>query len=166
MNDDEYVADVDEQDQAVHPVEPRSTWAVDPDDAWADLLRNLGYHGTVREAGDGRIEVTSSTGDVVTVLVTRAQWAEVWAHEGDDFFHDLLGPRASDETFVVFHRGDLARSVRERLPPVASIASRLLADDMRCRYDEAIARDPNAQVGWFAYPPGEGPSDQARSRPG
>lgn len=132
---------------------PPAPVVMDPDSAWDDLLRNLGYHGSVREAGDGRVEVTERDGDVFTVLVTREQWARVWAHEGDDMFHDLLGPRAEDETFVVFHQDDLVRSVREELPPVASTIGWELAANMRRRYEEAIARDPDAQVGWFAYPP-------------
>jgi hypothetical protein len=120
-----------------------STPSIDPDRAWADLLRNLGYHGTVREVGDGRLEVTEHDGEVFTLQVTRKQWAQVWAHVSDDYFHDLLGPRSEDETFVVFHRDDLARSVREALPPVRSTAFERLIEERR-------AANPDATFGWFA----------------
>lgn len=53
----------------------------------------------------------------------------------------------------MFHRGDLHRSVREELPPVPSIKFRLLSERMRSSYEEAIARDPDAQVGWYAGRP-------------
>jgi len=137
---------------------------LDPDDAWADLRRNLGYHGTVREIDDGRLEVTSSNGDVFTVVVTREQWAEVWAHETDDFFHDLLGPRHRDEVYVVFHRGDLVASVREQLPPVASLEFRELHERMLRLRDETLARDPNADFGWYAVRP-DGSKDRFRDAP-
>jgi hypothetical protein len=134
------------------------------DRAWADLLRNLGHHGSVREIGDGRLEVVPRGGDVFTVVVTREQWAEVRAHESDDFFHDLLGPRHRDEGFVVFHRGDLVCSVREQLPPVPSIEFRLETERMRRQYAEAIARNPDAQLGWFAYRP-DGTTDRFSDHP-
>lgn len=152
-------------ERAVHQVTRGWTDPVlDPDAAWDDLLRNLAYHGTVHEVAAGRIEVTDEDGDVLTVVVTREQWAEVWAHESDDFFHDLLGPRHRDETFVVFHRGDLVASVREQLPPVESLEFRKLHERMLRSREEAVADDPNAKFGWYAVRP-DGSQDWFRDAP-
>jgi hypothetical protein len=93
---------------------------------WPVLIEHLGHEGTVRELPSGRIEVTQirggRTGEVLTVLLTPAQWELVMRrHVGpvpSDYFADLLGPRERNELFLVFWDGDLERSVREALPPV------------------------------------------------
>ncbi len=62
------------------------------------------------------------------------------------FFGDLLGPRQEDETFVVFYDGDLARSTREKLPPVRGRA-------FESKIAHARAKHPDAEFGWYAYRP-------------
>jgi len=117
---------------------------------WQILLGALKDEGTVRQVAPGRIELHDSGGSVVTVLVSPDQWERVlfdhaWG-DVDLYLADLLGPRQEDETFVVFYNGDLARSTREKLPPVRGRAfDRKVA--------EARDKHPDAQFGWYAYPP-------------
>jgi hypothetical protein len=116
---------------------------------WRLLLAALGSEGDVRELGPGRVEVEVD-GSVLTVVVTPDQWEQVLReHAGADpelYFADLLGPRQEDELFVVFYAGDLARSVREELPPVRGRA-------FERRVAEVLEDNPDAQLGWHAHPP-------------
>lgn len=119
---------------------------------WQILLDALRHDGQVREVAPGRIELHDS-GTVVTLVISADQWERVLIdHAWDDvdlYFAELLGPRQVDEAFVVFYNGDLARSTREKLPPVRSRAlERML--------EQARAEDPDAQFRWVAYGP-EGP---------
>ena len=117
---------------------------------WQILLGALGDEGSVREVAPGRVELQVSGGAVVTVVVSPDQWERVlagpaWGEVGL-YFAELLGPRQEDEQFVVFYNGALARSTREKLPPVRGRAfERLMA--------QARADDPDALFGWYAHPP-------------
>jgi hypothetical protein len=117
---------------------------------WQTLLGALRDEGTVREVAPGRIELRYSAGAVVTVVVTPDQWEMVLAHRAwgdvDMYIAELLGPRDGDETYVVFYDGDLVRSTREKLPPVRGRARER-------RLAETRAKDPDGQLGWFAYGP-------------
>ena len=132
---------VGDQDRPVLP--PR-------DAQWQIFLGALGDEGAVREVADGRIELQVSGGSVVTVVVSPDQWERVlagpaWGEVGL-YFAELFGSRQEDEEFVVFYNGALARSTREKLPPVRGRAfERMMA--------EARADDPDAQFGWYAHPP-------------
>jgi hypothetical protein len=116
---------------------------------WQILLGALRDEGTVREGASGRIELHCSGGVVVTVVVSPDQWERVLVDHAwgdvDMYFSELLGPRQEDETYVVFFKGDLVRSTREKLPPVRGRA-------LERRLAEARAKHPDAQFGWFAYP--------------
>jgi len=120
------------------------------DAQWQIFLGALGDEGAVREVAPGRIEIHVSGGAVVTVVVSPDQWERVlagpaWGEVGL-YFAELLGPRQEDEEFVVFYNGALARSTREKMPPVRGRAfQRMMA--------KARDHDPDAQFGWFAHPP-------------
>ena len=124
--------------------------ALPPRDAqWQILLKALEVEGVVREVAAGRIELQDSGGTVVTVVVSPDQWERVLTGSAWDdvglYLHELLGPRQEDETFLVFDKGSLARSTREKLPPVRGRAfERMMA--------ETRADDPDAQFGWYAHP--------------
>ena len=95
---------------------------------WQILLAALGSHREVREVAPDRIELREPEGDAVTVVVSPDQWERVLLdHAWTDvemYLDELIEPREEDETFVVFYKGDLARSTREELPPVRSRAKR------------------------------------------
>jgi hypothetical protein len=125
-------------------------WLVPARDVqWRLLLDGLAAEGgpTV-EVSPGRIEVRIADSDgcveagspVVTVILTADQWEDVLMERGsgqvDMYVAELLGPRDSDELFVVFYRGDLVRSIREELPPVRG----------RARARRFAAQGPG---GWF-----------------
>jgi hypothetical protein len=117
---------------------------------WKSLLGALRREGEVREVAPGMIELHESGRSVLTVVVSRAEWERVlldhaWG-DVDLYIAELLGPRQEDETFVVFYNGDLARSTRQRLPPVRGRA-------FERRFEEARGEQPDAQFGWYAYPP-------------
>jgi hypothetical protein len=106
----------------------------------------------VTELAPGRIEVRPSEGDPFTVVVTHDQWEDVlrnhaWA-DPELYIAELLGPRDEDETYVVFYDGDLARSTREKLPPVRGRA-------FERRLAELRVEDPDARPGWYAHSPEE-----------
>jgi hypothetical protein len=129
----------------------RNLPALPPRDAqWQILLKALGDEGAVREVAAGRIELQDSGGTVVTVVVSPDQWERVLAAPAWDdvglYLHELLGPRQEDETFLAFYKGSLARSTREKLPPVRGRA-------FERKMAEARADDPDAQFGWYAHPP-------------
>jgi hypothetical protein len=112
-------------------------------------LATHGTHGTPTEVAYARIELRDASA-AVTILVMPEQWEQVVAkHAGNDiamYLDELLAPRQDDERFVVFFDGDLARSTREKLPPVRGQAiARRLADHR--------AAHPSAEVGWFAHTP-------------
>ena len=117
------------------------------------LVDALAGEGTVREVAPGRLELHGSGRGVVTVVVSPDQWEQVLLDHAsgdvDMYFADLLGPRHEDELFVVHYRGDLRRSIREKLPPVRSTA-------LERRFQELRASHPDAQFGWFARHPSEG----------
>jgi hypothetical protein len=131
----------DDQDRPLLP--PREA-------QWQILLGALADEGAVREVAPGRIELQDSGGTVVTVVVSPDQWERVlagpaWGDVGL-YLAELLGPRQEDEEFLVFYNGALARSTREKLPPVRGRAfERMMA--------EARADDPDPQFGWYAHPP-------------
>jgi hypothetical protein len=116
---------------------------------WQMPLGALADEGAVREVAPGRIELHVPGGTVVTVVVSPEQWERVlagpaWGEVGL-YFAELLGTRQEDEEFLVFNNGALARSTREKLPPVRGTAfERMMA--------EARADDPDAQFGWYAHP--------------
>lgn len=120
---------------------------------WQILVDALSCEGTVREVAPGRIELRDSDGDVVTVVVSPDQWERVLADHAwgdvDMFFADLLGPRQGDETFVVFYKGDLFRSTREKLPPVRG-------RELERQVANVLAENPGAQLSWHAYSPQRG----------
>jgi hypothetical protein len=125
----------------------------DRDAQWQMLLDGLGTEGAVREISPGRIEVTldadETEEEIVTVLVTPEQWEQILLRHWNllDYFGELLGPRESDERFLVFWDGNLERSIREDLPPV--------------RPWRPMRVSPGG--GWFAYSPdsaGRDPGDQ------
>lgn len=93
---------------------------------WQILLDALASEGTAVEVAPGRIEVRKPEGGLLTAIVSPDQWEQVLAeHAAGDtwmFFADLLGPRLSDEQYVVFYQGDLVCSTREKLPPVRGSA--------------------------------------------
>jgi hypothetical protein len=126
---------------------------------WQLLLTGLTDIGTVRDVAPGRITVEDHDGAVCTVLITPDQWDVVLRdHAAGDvpmYFCELYAPGADDETFLVFYRGDLHRSTRERLPPVRSTA------DLRA-IERALAENPGAGIGWFAYPPSHDPREDPR----
>lgn len=115
---------------------------------WQILLAALTDEGTVREVSVGRIELHDSGGGVVTVVVSPDEWERVLVDHAwgdvDLYFADLLGPRQTDETYLVFYNGDLARSIREELPPVRGRA-------LEHRFAAVRADQPDAQLGWYAY---------------
>jgi len=93
----------------------------------------------------------------LTVIVTPDQWEQVLVGEGDDpgwYVDELLGPRADDETFLVFYDGALCRSTRAKLPPVRSTLEQRRIAELRA--------DPDRQVAWFAYPPDRPPPAAGR----
>lgn len=119
----------------------------DRDEQWQALLGELSSSGAVRELAPGRIEVREPEGATVTVVVSPEQWEQVLRGRVsvDEDLEVLLGSRQEDETFVVFYRGDLVLSTREKLPPVRS---RWLEDLVA----EARRADPDATFGWYAHP--------------
>jgi hypothetical protein len=102
---------------------------------WRLLLDGLAAEaGPAVEVAPGRIEVriadrddrADADSEVVTVIVTPDQWEDVLAAHGSRnvgmYVAERLGPRDSDEHFVVYYGGDLVRSIREELPPVRGTA--------------------------------------------
>lgn len=116
---------------------------------WRILLDALRHQGPAREVAPGRFELLHS-GVVVTVAISADQWERVLTDHArgdvDLYFDEMLGPREEDETFVVFYNGDLARSTREKLPPVRSRA-------WERTIQQAQVEDPDAQLGWVESPP-------------
>jgi hypothetical protein len=121
------------------------------EEQWQLLLDALRGEGEVREVALGRIELRVGDEVLITVVVSADEWERVLAEHAfgdvEMYIGELLGPRDEDETFLVFYRGDLVRSVREELPPVRGRA-----------FERRIARfraeHPDAEFGWFAYRPG------------
>jgi hypothetical protein len=125
------------------------------EEQWRVLLGELSAAGTVHEVGPGRIEVRElehPDQTLRTVVVTPEEWEQVVTEQGwvdlDIYIGGVFSPRDDDETFVVFWRGELARSVREELPPVRGRA-------LERRVAQLRAENPDAVLGWFAYPPGD-----------
>ena len=111
---------------------------------------------------DGRLFY--GRGEATTEIVTTpAQWSALTVQPSGpvltllwrywDEMCEMLESGDADERFLVLDKGSFWRSVRRELPPVRGTAGWEEAKRMRRRYDEAIARDPNAQVGWFAVRP-------------
>lgn len=124
---------------------------------WDGLLAELGSRGSAREIAPGCIEMTMNDDpgeppQVLTVLVTRAQWAEFVRQGSHDYlyFDELIGPREDDEVFVVFTGGCFVRSIREKLPPVHGGVA------IERRLAEIRAEHPEAKGGWFAFEPPAG----------
>ena len=96
------------------------------EEQWRLLVAALSAEGVAREVVPGRIEFETSDGPVVTIVVSAAQWEVVLReHAWGDvelYVAELLGPRRADEVFVVFHEGELWRSIREKVPPVRGTA--------------------------------------------
>jgi hypothetical protein len=99
---------------------------------WRLLLDALADEGEVRTVGPGRLEVAITTDaesspQLVTVVVTADEWEEVLLDDGalhdlSLYFADLIGPIDEDETYIVFYKGGLHRSTREKRPPVSGTA--------------------------------------------
>jgi hypothetical protein len=125
---------------------------------WRLLLDALGEEeGVPVTVAPGRIEVRAAGAEPerppeLTLLVTPDQWEDVLVdHVGADldvslYVAEMLSGRDEDEDFVVFYRGDLARSIREELPPVRGRA-----------FERRIARireeHPGVTFAWAAFTP-------------
>lgn len=103
----------------------------DRETQWGWLLEGLADEGEVRQVAPDRIEVDieqpegpgPAYGPLLTVVLTPEQWEDVLRGEAlalgaDLYLGELLGPRDPDETFVVFYKGTLCMSTREKLPPI------------------------------------------------
>ena len=81
-------------------------------------------------------------------VVSPDQWERVLVHHAwgdvDMYFADLFGPRQEDETFVVSYNGDLARSAREKLPPVRRRALKRKVAEARQTSRRAVVTVPSS----------------------
>lgn len=138
------------------------------DEAWRWLLDRPGVHER-----DGRLHYARERA-AIEIVMTPAEWGALtttptgpvldllWSHW--DEMVEMLESGDADELFLVLQDGRFRRSVRRALPPVAGTAGWVEAQRMRRLHDEAIARDPNAEVGWYAVRP-DGTKDRLRDAP-
>jgi hypothetical protein len=80
------------------------------------------------------------------VIVNPDEWEKVLLeggalHDLSLYFMDLIGPIDDDEQFIIFYKGRLHRSTREKRPPIRGTATK--------RKMEAIYRD-NPDATWMA----------------
>ena len=124
----------------------------DRDTMWRLLLHALEGHGRAVEVAPGRIEVEVAD-RVVTVVVSPAEWQDIFARIGrDDIDMEIdqtVGTLQEDEGYVVAYQGNLARSTREKLPPVRGRA-------LERRFAQLRAAHPDAHFTWRAHPPRPG----------
>lgn len=95
--------------------------------------------------------VLDETPEVITFVLTPAEWEEVLVDEYKDdlrlYLAETLADPDPDERFVVFYDGSLRRSTREQRPPVRGRArERAWA---RLRAQHPLGPDD----GWYAYDP-------------
>ena len=84
----------------------------------------------MEEVAPGRFDVRVRP---ATVIVTAEEWEQVVRRHGTrrawlfEHFDEFFGSKHSDDVFIVFWEGDLVGSVRDALPPVASLRELLVA---------------------------------------
>ena len=126
-------------------------------DQHAMLLEVLGKQGEVEQQAAGRYVVRSEGRgrEDLVALLTPDQWERVVRRHGPrraqllEHFDELLASTPREEHFLVFWDGDVATSMREKLPPVERPFPPLR--ELRRRLDEA--RASGWDYGWFASSP-------------
>jgi hypothetical protein len=124
-------------------------------DQHAMLLEVLGRRGQVEQQAPNRYVVRREEQEVLTVLLTPAQWERVIRRHGPrrawllEHFDELFASSPREERFLVFWDGDVTTSTREKLPPAKKPVPPLRETRRRL----AEARASGQVFGWFAYPP-------------